>query len=299
MPTPREDTPVDPQAIAAEPRPLHGVDRLGALPARADIRAFATESVRVAAGLTRVAFGMSNVEPAPRDKRFADPAWSDNPIYQRWAQAYLVWAESVERFASSPHLQSDWRRGMRVRAAADADRRRRAPRATCWSATRPRSSARSTPAARACCAAGATPRATSSATAGCPRAWTRAVHGRQEPRGHARRGHPPRGHVRAARVPAVDHAGARAPAADDSAAGQQALLPRPRARPQPDRVFRRRRHPLLHAWCGATRAPSTATGASTTTSPPSCARSRSMRDGFRLAEVRRCSAPAPAGSRPG
>ena len=103
------------------PRPLNGADRLGSLPGLvelADLRGLATESVRVAAGLTEVALGTSDIQPEPRDRRFADPAWTYNPIYRRLAQAYLVWASSVERLASSPRLQSDWRRGARARAAA-------------------------------------------------------------------------------------------------------------------------------------------------------------------------------------
>jgi polyhydroxyalkanoate synthase len=117
---PREETPADHQAIAATPRPQHDADRLWSLPERADgFRALFTESVRVATGLARVALGTSDVEPAPRDRRFEDPAWTNNPVYRRWAQAYLVWAQSVERIASSPQLQSDWRKGMRVRAAAE------------------------------------------------------------------------------------------------------------------------------------------------------------------------------------
>jgi polyhydroxyalkanoate synthase len=94
-------------------------DRLGALSALADIgepRALAAESVRVAAELARVALGRSEVAPSPRDRRFSDPAWSENPIYRRWAQAYLVWAEGVERLAGRKH--DDWRRESRAQSAA-------------------------------------------------------------------------------------------------------------------------------------------------------------------------------------
>jgi polyhydroxyalkanoate synthase len=111
-----QQTCAHPQAVQA---PLDGGDRLGALSALADIgepRALAAESVRVAAELARVALGRSDVTPSPRDKRFSDPAWELNPLYRRWAQAYLVWAAGVERLATRP--RDDWRRESRAQSAA-------------------------------------------------------------------------------------------------------------------------------------------------------------------------------------
>jgi polyhydroxyalkanoate synthase len=83
-----------------------------------DPRALAAESMRVAAGLARVALGGSGVAPDARDRRFDDPAWSENPLYRRWAQAYLVWSEAIQRLASTPRLQADWRRQWRAQSAA-------------------------------------------------------------------------------------------------------------------------------------------------------------------------------------
>jgi polyhydroxyalkanoate synthase subunit PhaC len=40
--------------------------------------------------LVEVAIGRSDAAPDPRDKRFTHPAWSNNPIYRRLVQAYLV-----------------------------------------------------------------------------------------------------------------------------------------------------------------------------------------------------------------
>jgi polyhydroxyalkanoate synthase len=112
-----QQTCAHPQAVQVAP--LDGGDRLGALSALADIgdpSAFAAESVRVATELARVALGTSDVEPSPRDKRFSDPAWSENPLYRRWAQAYLVWAAGVQRLATRP--RDDWRRESRAQSAA-------------------------------------------------------------------------------------------------------------------------------------------------------------------------------------
>jgi polyhydroxyalkanoate synthase len=115
----RAHTPNGRHPVAAVPTPLDGADRLDALRALADLAepsALAAESVRVAAGLALVALGMSDVAPSPTDRRFADPAWSENLLYRRWAQAYLVWADGVERLASTPRLRADWRRESRARS---------------------------------------------------------------------------------------------------------------------------------------------------------------------------------------
>jgi polyhydroxyalkanoate synthase subunit PhaC len=45
--------------------------------------------------LIEVLVGRSDVAPEPRDKRFLAPAWSENPVYRRLLQAYLVEARSL------------------------------------------------------------------------------------------------------------------------------------------------------------------------------------------------------------
>ena len=44
-------------------------------------------TAKTARELGRVAIGTSQVTPAKRDKRFADPAWSGNPVLHRICQA--------------------------------------------------------------------------------------------------------------------------------------------------------------------------------------------------------------------
>ncbi|MCW3062867.1 MAG: Poly-beta-hydroxybutyrate polymerase domain protein [Solirubrobacterales bacterium] len=117
----RAHTPSAREAIAAVPDSLEGAERLDALRALADLAdpgALAAESVRVATGLALVAIGASDAAPSPTDRRFSDPAWSENLLYRRWMQAYLVWADAVQRLASTPRLREDWRRESRARAAA-------------------------------------------------------------------------------------------------------------------------------------------------------------------------------------
>jgi polyhydroxyalkanoate synthase len=46
--------------------------------------------------LGRIAVGRSQVEPSRRDRRFADPGWTGNPLLRRTMQAYLAAAETAE-----------------------------------------------------------------------------------------------------------------------------------------------------------------------------------------------------------
>jgi polyhydroxyalkanoate synthase len=45
--------------------------------------------------LGRVATGRSALAPDDKDKRFADPAWKDNPAYRALAQSYLAWSNGL------------------------------------------------------------------------------------------------------------------------------------------------------------------------------------------------------------
>jgi polyhydroxyalkanoate synthase len=52
--------------------------------------------IRMAVELAKVAAGVSDVTPETSDKRFDDPAWTDNPLYRRVMQAYLVWRSTMQ-----------------------------------------------------------------------------------------------------------------------------------------------------------------------------------------------------------
>ena len=41
--------------------------------------------------LKNVMFGKSALVPEGDDRRFNDPAWSQNPLYKRYLQTYLAW----------------------------------------------------------------------------------------------------------------------------------------------------------------------------------------------------------------
>jgi polyhydroxyalkanoate synthase len=51
---------------------------------------------RMAVELAKVVAGVSEVAPEDSDKRFADPTWSDNPLYRRIMQTYLVWRSAMQ-----------------------------------------------------------------------------------------------------------------------------------------------------------------------------------------------------------
>jgi polyhydroxyalkanoate synthase subunit PhaC len=52
--------------------------------------------IKMAVELAKVVAGVSEVIPEDSDKRFADPTWTDNPLYRRIMQAYLVWRSTMQ-----------------------------------------------------------------------------------------------------------------------------------------------------------------------------------------------------------
>lgn len=85
-------------------------------------RALASRPRRVAsragtfgAETVRIALGSSTIAPSRRDKRFADPAWTENPLLRRLVQTYLAAAAAAEGIAQD--VPMEWRDGERVRFA--------------------------------------------------------------------------------------------------------------------------------------------------------------------------------------
>ena len=67
----------------------------------------------LATELGRIALGHSSVAADPRDRRFADPAWKDNPFLRRAVQAYLAAAASASELVDGAEL--DWRDDTRLK----------------------------------------------------------------------------------------------------------------------------------------------------------------------------------------
>ena len=71
----------------------------------------------LAAEFARIGAGTSALAPHRRDRRFADPAWTGNPLLRRIVQAYLAAGQTAEQLVSDAAL--DWRDDKRVRFAAE------------------------------------------------------------------------------------------------------------------------------------------------------------------------------------
>lgn len=68
---------------------------------------------RMAALAPGVLLGDEPIQISPRDNRFRDEAWKENPVYQAWAQAYLVWEREMSTMVENDGV--DWRTRERAR----------------------------------------------------------------------------------------------------------------------------------------------------------------------------------------
>jgi len=59
-------------------------------------KTMAEQGIELTKNLFQIAWGQSDIAPDPRDARFKDRAFQDNPYYKRLAQAYLAMTEAVE-----------------------------------------------------------------------------------------------------------------------------------------------------------------------------------------------------------
>jgi polyhydroxyalkanoate synthase subunit PhaC len=73
----------------------------------------ARRGASLARELASIAAGRSAIAPGRKDRRFADPAWSSNPLLARTAAAYLAWAGTAESLLADAEL--DWRDNERMR----------------------------------------------------------------------------------------------------------------------------------------------------------------------------------------
>ena len=113
------------EMFAETPEAVFGGEDIGSWDAQTFTRALALgvgsvpRAARLGVGLWaelgRVAMGVSKVEAARGDWRFADAAWNENPGYQRMKQAYLAWSQAMMALAEDP--KADWRTAERARFA--------------------------------------------------------------------------------------------------------------------------------------------------------------------------------------
>jgi polyhydroxyalkanoate synthase len=67
--------------------------------------------------LAAIAVGRSKIEVPPGDRRFADPAWTENPLYRRTLQAYLACGQALDAFIAQSGLEPKTRERARYYAA--------------------------------------------------------------------------------------------------------------------------------------------------------------------------------------
>jgi polyhydroxyalkanoate synthase subunit PhaC len=93
-------------------RPDGAVARLAASLARQP-QLVSQQAAGLAVELAQIAAGRSQLAPDRKDRRFADPAWSQNRLLKRTVQAYLAGGRTAEALLAGAEL--DWRDGERLR----------------------------------------------------------------------------------------------------------------------------------------------------------------------------------------
>jgi polyhydroxyalkanoate synthase len=93
----------------------------GLLPLLVQPRPVAREAAHLVRDAVRILRGTDEIAPSPKDKRFADPAWSGNPAYRRLAQTHLAWAASLNRLVDGYEAGgADWRQVEQARFVVKA-----------------------------------------------------------------------------------------------------------------------------------------------------------------------------------
>ncbi len=93
-------------------RPDGAVVRLAASLARQP-QVVGQHAAGLAAELAQIVAGRSQLTPDRKDRRFTDPAWSQNPLLRRAVQAYLAGGKTAEALLAGAEL--DWRDSERLR----------------------------------------------------------------------------------------------------------------------------------------------------------------------------------------
>lgn len=76
-------------------------------------RAVLQSTSQLVGEMVLIGLGRSEVAPAPKDKRYTDPAWTGNPLLKRAMQAHLVTAKTVTELVDAAELP--WADDERVR----------------------------------------------------------------------------------------------------------------------------------------------------------------------------------------
>ena len=78
------------------------------------------QAARLGTELGQIAAGRSEIAAGPRDRRFADPAWAQNPAFRRLSQEYLSLCESVGHLVDDlDGTERSWQDAERARFVAN------------------------------------------------------------------------------------------------------------------------------------------------------------------------------------
>ena len=97
-------------AAAGDMMSLKGL--MGAAASAMNAEAIARESARLYNEWVNIVWGTSERVVPPKDARFADAVWRDNPAYKRLAQGYLAFCDAVDKVVDE---NPDWRKRERAR----------------------------------------------------------------------------------------------------------------------------------------------------------------------------------------
>ena len=122
-PAPRDEGEALASVEGGEPvgLPSPGAVAGGLLATLARPRTLGREAARLGRDAVAVVRGTDRLRPSPKDKRFADPAWSENPAYRRLAQGYLALTASLSRLVDEYEARgADWHKVEQARFLVNA-----------------------------------------------------------------------------------------------------------------------------------------------------------------------------------
>lgn len=113
---PHSDNPIAQASESARKAAASTMDALAAASHLFDAKTAARETRELAGHIVDILRGTSDIEIAPKDRRFKDPAWRENPFYRRLGQTYFAFCDAVEHSIAA---DGEWKEHERAEIVAD------------------------------------------------------------------------------------------------------------------------------------------------------------------------------------
>ncbi len=113
----RQGRGVDARGLLGRVDPLGLAGALAQVGARTATNKLPGRALDLGVELAKITVGKSSVAPDPKDWRFKNRAWAENPAFHRLCQGYLAWSRSMMDLVDDADL--DWRTELRARLATD------------------------------------------------------------------------------------------------------------------------------------------------------------------------------------